>query len=314
MIEYFKRIFKNTLIYGMGDMIVKAIAFILIPLYTRHLSPDEYGVVSLLQTVQMVMIVILGLGLNSAIFKVYNDAKNEEEKNEVISTNLIFLFIWALPFTLIMIWSVKPLSMLIFGSPEEAVYLRILFISLMLDLFRLAALAVLRAREKPVHFSIINIINFSLLVGLNIINVAIRGRGILGIMESHLFTSSVICLSVFIVLFRRLRFRFSKRRIKELLAFGLPLVPSGVAAWSLSAMAQYFLRYYWGSSEVGLYGLGWRFGMVINMLLVHPFRTTWLPFMFSIQKEERARRVYALSLTYFFAVSMFVVLLLSVLA
>jgi O-antigen/teichoic acid export membrane protein len=79
-------------------------------------------------------------------------------------------------------------------------------------------------------------------------------------------------------------------------------------------MAQYFLRYYWGSSEVGLYGLGWRFGMVINMLLVHPFRTTWLPFMFSIQKEERARRVYALSLTYFFVVGMFVVLLLSVLA
>ena len=314
MIQYFKKLTVQTLIYGMGDVIVRAIAFLLIPLYTRHLTPEAYGVYSLVQTFQMILTLVLGVGLNSAIFKAYNEADEEREKNRVVSTALIFLGIWGLPMTVLLYGVSTPLSSLVFGSTDQALYLKLLFIAVFFDLFRLMALAMLRAREQPTLYSVVNVIHFSLLVGLNVLNVAIRKQGILGILESQLITSFLLSIGLGTIVFRKIGLGFSRRWLRSLLDFGLPMVPSGVAAWSMTMMAQYFIHFYWNDHEVGLYSLGWRFGMILNMLLVHPFRTAWLPFMFSVQKEARAKKVYSLTLTYFLLVGTFFFLALSVLA
>lgn len=313
MIEYFKKLSFQTLIYGLGDMIVKAINFLLIPLYARHLAPDEYGVYSLVLTFQFILVVILGLGFSSAIFKVYNDVDSEDEKNEVISTALIFLSGWGILAIAVFYFSSGFIAELIWSSTERAILLKLLFAAVFFDMFRLLALALLRAREQPVSYSIINIVNLLVLVGLNIWNVAIRQRGVQGILESLLTASILISISLGIILFRKIGFRFSVARLKALLNFGIPLVPSGVAAWGLSATSIYFIHHYWNETEVGYFGLGFRFGAILNMLLVRPFRTAWLPFMFSIQKEERANRVYSLALTYFVLAGSFVFLGLSVL-
>jgi O-antigen/teichoic acid export membrane protein len=314
LIQYFKKLSSHTLIYGFGEVIVRAVGFLLIPLYTRFLTTDDYGVWSLLQTFQLILILVLGLGFTSAVFKVYHETKDEKEKDRVVSTALLFLLAWGLPVTLVLSLSAVPLSRMVFGSVREAVYLRYVFVAVFLDLVRLVALALLRAREKPVSFSIINLIHFILLVSLNILNVAVRKQGILGIVESQVATSFLIALGVGIVFLRRIGLGFSRTHLRALLDFGLPLVPSGVSIWGLTMTAQYFIHFYGTDHDVGLYALGMRFGMILNILLVRPFRTAWLPFMFSIRNEERARRVYSLTLTYFFMGGMGLYLLLSVLS
>ncbi len=297
----------------MGDVIVKAIAFVLIPLYTRFLTPEAYGVYSLVLTFQAILIIVLGLGFNSAIFKVYNEVEDEGEKKRVVSTALLTLLFWGLPLTILLFMSVPFLSHLIWSSTETALYLKILFVAIFFDIFRLMALAFLRAREKPILYSAINIINFLVLVSLNIINVAIRKRGILGIMESQLITSMLLSIGVGFMVFRRIGFGFSRKYLRGLLDFGLPLIPGGMAAWSLTMTAYYFIHHYCTGHEVGLYGIGLRFGMILNMLIVHPFRTAWLPFVFSIKDDQHANRVYSLALTYFCLVGFTMLLFLSIL-
>jgi len=112
----------------MGDVIVKAIAFVLIPLYTRFLTPEAYGVYSLVLTFQAILIIVLGLGFNSAIFKVYNEVEDEGEKKRVVSTALLTLLFWGLPLTILLFMSVPFLSHLIWSSTETALYLKILFV------------------------------------------------------------------------------------------------------------------------------------------------------------------------------------------
>lgn len=313
MIQYFKKLGAHTLIYGIGDMAVKAIAFLLIPLYTRHMTTDMYGVYNILQTMLMILVLILGLGFQSAIFKVYNESPDQKGKNDTIATALIFYLFWGTFVTGLLMMAAKSLTKVLFHDVTEAIYLRYVFGTVFFDLFRLMILSLLRAWEKPKLYIMINIFNFIVLMGLNIFNVALRNRGVLGVVESQFFSSIITFIILGILVFRKIPYHFSCKKLKALFSFGFPLVPSGIAAWSLSMTGQYFIHFYHTDHEVGLYGLGWRFGMIVNMILVRPFRTAWLPFMLSIKDEPRAKRIFSLTLTYFLAGGMILFLGLSLL-
>jgi O-antigen/teichoic acid export membrane protein len=148
----------------------------------------------------------------------------------------------------------------------------------------------------------------------NVLLVGVWKRGIQGIVESQFITSAVLAMGVLWLLVRGKRFRFSWSQFRALVSFGVPLVPGGIAAWCLTVMSQYFIRHFSGMHEVGLFGLGWRFGTLISMVLVIPFRTAWFPFMFSIRDEGRADRMYSLTLTYFLFAAVFLALGISILA
>ena len=314
MIDYFKKLSFQTMIYGMGDMVVKALAFLLIPLYARMLTAEVIGIYGLIQSFQLIMVLVLGLGFNTALFKVISDTENPVEKKEVVGTSIIFLMCWSLPLVGLMVAGAPLLSRAIWQTPENSLFLRYAFIAYFFDLFRVLLLAVLRTEEKSVHYSAINIVNFVLLAGLNIINVAVRKRGLLGIMESQLLATVIVAAVTWFYFSRRFIFTISKSRLRALLRFGLPLVPSGVAAWAIIQTSKYFIHHYLNDHEVGIYFMGEKFGTIVAMIMARPFRVAWLPFMFSIQNDSEAKRVYALTLTYFLAAGIFLVLFLSVLS
>lgn len=99
-----------------------------------------------------------------------------------------------------------------------------------------------------------------------------------------------------------------------MLSFGLPLVPAGLAAWIMTLADRYFLQFLSTPTELGLYSLGYKFGMVVQALIVGPFTLAWAPFLWSVAKEKNAKEVYSSVLTYFVLVGMFATLVLSVLS
>ena len=64
-----KELFKNTGIIGIGQMSTKLVSFLLLPLYTALLTTEEYGTVDLLTTYSTVLMIIVGLQMNLAIFR-----------------------------------------------------------------------------------------------------------------------------------------------------------------------------------------------------------------------------------------------------
>lgn len=316
MIEQFKRLSKQTIIYGLGDVVIKAIAFLLIPLYTHRLSTSEYGELSLLQAIEVALPIILSFGFNSAILKVFHDYKDAKDKKQVISSALLFIFLTALPVILLLIFNARGIALLIgFSSIDQfTIYLQLIFGTVFFNLFRILALAALRAYERGITFSIINIIHFTTLVSLNIINLVFLDKKIDGIVQSSFLTAIIIFIIVSVLVFRKIGFAFSRKKFKALISFGLPLVPSGLAGWTLTLADLYLLKFLSDTDQVGLYNIGYKFGMIVNMVLVHPFRTAWLPFIFSIQKDKNARQIYSTTFTYYMLLGVFLCLALSVFA
>jgi len=311
MIEHFKRLSGQTIVYGLGDAVIKAIAFFLIPLYTRLLTQEQVGVISLLNLVEVFLWLLLSLSLNSAVLKVYHDYTSESERNVVFSSAVLFTAAVAIPVLLVLFFNARIVSEIIFQNPDHVIYLKIVFGSVFFNLFRLLALAYLRTLEKPLLYSILNILHFTLLVGFNILHVLILKQGILGVVTSSLYTSVILFLVVMIVVFGKTRLTFSTTALKKLLQFGLPMVPGSVANYLLTMSDRYLLNIYSSTDQVGLYDIAYKFGMIIQMLLVTPFRTAWLPFVFSVQKKPEARRIYAGAATYFLLVAVFLFLALT---
>jgi len=311
MIEHFKRLSSQTIIYGLGDAVIKAISFFLIPLYTRLLTKDQVGDIALLNYIELILILILSLGLNSAVLKVFHDYETDKDKKQVFSTAFIFSGFVAILILVILFFNVDILSKLIFESSENSIYLKFVIGSVLFNIFRLLALAYYRSIEKPLNYSILNILHFITLVGLNIFHVLYLKQEILGAVKSSLYTAIFLFVIVTIVIFRKTGFGFSKIMLSKLLQFGLPIVPGTVASWMLTISDRYLLNWFTTSAEVGLYDIAYKLGMIINMVLVMPFRTAWLPFVFSIQKKEEANKIYAGALTYFLFIATFIFLMIS---
>ena len=314
MIEHFKRLTSQTIIYGLGDAVIKAIAFFLIPLYTRVLTKEEVGIIALINIIELILLLVLSLSLNSAVLKVFHDYKTENEKRAVFSTAMLFMSAIAIVVLSILFFNTEAISRILFKTTDYATYLKIILGSVFFNLFRLLGLAYLRALEKPIHYSILNIIHFTLLVSLNVYHILILKQSIFGVVKSSILTASVLFVVVFFMVFRNVGFSFSTKILKKLLHFGMPMIPGTVAGWALTVSDRYLLNWYVSPAEVGLYDIAYKFGMIIQMLLVMPFRTAWLPFVFSIRDDKNADKIYSVTLTYFLMVATFVFLIISLFA
>ena len=211
MIEHFKRLSSQTLIYGLGDAVIKAIAFFLIPLYTRVLTKEEVGVIALINIIELMLLLTLSLSLNSAVLKVFHDFKTETERKAIFSTALIFITFVAVCVLSVFFINVTTLSQIIFKTTNNSLYLKFVLGSVFFNLFRLFGLAYLRALEKPIHYSVLNIIHFTLLLGLNVVHVLFFKQAILGVVKGSLLTSPVFFFMVLLTFLGKLAFPFPKQ-------------------------------------------------------------------------------------------------------
>ena len=94
MIKNHLVLIKNTLIYGLGKSSGDLVKFLLLPLYTRHLTPTDYAIVSLVTLLTSFLLPILSLGTSTSVFRFYNETKDEFERGKVFYSSLLLIIMW----------------------------------------------------------------------------------------------------------------------------------------------------------------------------------------------------------------------------
>src|SRR6266508_4587226 len=95
--------------------------------------------------------------------------------------------------------------------------------------------------------------------------------------------------------------------------FGMPLVPSALALWTINFVDRLFIVHYKDAAEVGVYSVAVKIAGVITFVMV-AFRTAWPAFAYSIEDDREAKRTYAFVLTYLLTFTSWVALTLGALA
>jgi len=291
--ELLRKIGRNTLIYGLGGVLQRAVGILMVPVYTHYLTPNDYGTIELLDLTSYVVAMFVGLGLGSAVVRSYYDYEEPRERNEVISTAILFIVPVNAAVLVLLHFLSGPISQLVFGQAGNRYFFNLVFISLVISILNGVLLSYLRAKQEAVLFAFLSVLQLALGLGLNIYLIAGRRMGVLGALYSGVITQAVMSLLLLSLIVYEVRFGFSSSKLKAMLRFGAPLIPAGIGMFVLNFADRFFLRKYSSLSVVGTYALGYKIGMSLNTLLLTPFYLFWSAYMYEVAQKENAKELFA---------------------
>lgn len=285
-------LFRNSLIYSLSGFAGMFISVFLVPVFTRIFTPDQYGIIDLIATIVALLNLTLILGLDSAVGRYYADTEDDRDRRLTASTGLFYLVCFSSTVVLVLILISKQISSLVFDDPSYSTLVSIALATLPFAVVFSSCQNLLRFRFQPIGFALVSMGLLLLQISLIIYFVVFLRAGIFGIYAGSLVAFAIFSAIGLWLTRSSYALVFSYTRLKELLYFGTPLVPLSLAHYVMTYSDRYFLRYFSGLNEVGLYGVGYRLASVMG-LVVFGFQSAWGPFVYSAYREEGAREMFS---------------------
>jgi O-antigen/teichoic acid export membrane protein len=292
---------RHTLIYGFGSVGTSLISFVLIPVYTRYLTPEHYGILALLLLAQAVLSRFYDLGLTNAVgrfFFDYQSGPSSRGLGDMISTTALFLLGYGGLLSAAVYLAAPWVADILVGQPALAVLVRVIAITLLLEALAIPALTLIRMEERSALWVTISALRVTGALLLNIYFVVFAGWGILGVLASNAITAGAIFLATAAPLFRRATLAFRPQLLYQMLAFGLPFLPVLLGILVIDLSDRYLLQWLRSTEEVGIYAVGSKFGQV-TMIAVSAFSLGWAPLRYRIFERPDAKDVYVRILNLF---------------
>ena len=290
---------KHSSIYGIGTVVAQAVGFLLLPFYTRYLTPADYGVMSLINVTIDIVGLILTLNIVNAMSRYYFDYAEIQDQNRVISTVYWIFFVMAGAFLPILYLSATPLSILVFGSSVYEQHFLVALLSLIVGANVDLGLTYLRIKSESTKFVKISILRTVCLIGLNIYFIAGLKTGVLGIFYATLICGAVFAIGLSTTTLFRVNIRFSLSLAKDMIMFSFPLIFSNVFRIVVNQSDKYLINYFFTPFQTGIYSVAQKIGQSIHSLITSPFLQSYLPKRFDIMRQSNAKAVYAMVLKYY---------------
>jgi O-antigen/teichoic acid export membrane protein len=306
MFSVLKNIAKHSIVYGLSDILSRAIGFILIPLYTHYLTPTDYGTLELLDLTSYIIGLFLAMGIAQAVVRFYYEYNDKERRDQVISVAMITLWIVSAIVLAVLIFFSPLVSKVVMKSSDYYGMFNIIFVSMVIGLSNEIPLTVLRIEEKSLTYLSFTLTKLTLTLTLNIIFIVKFHMGVIGILYSGLIASLVIGTVITIYILRRTKISYSIPILRNMLGYSIPLMWSWFGMFIVNFGDRFFLQRIMTTADVGIYSLAYKFGMMPNVLVLSPFLMIWGPKRFDILKDPDAKEIYAKVFTYFLLIQFFV--------
>ena len=312
-----KQLAGQTMIYGLSTILARIINFLFVPIYTRLLSPESYGVVTEFMAYIAVLQVMLVLGLETGCFRFAN--KEGIDTKKVYSSAFVTVFGVSAAFLALMIAFASPIaSALGYGGYESC----IMYMGgiLALDAVTAILFAKLRQENKALKFAILKTVKIITETAANLVlflwfpSHVDSAPWLLNFIPAtpdfsyvifSIFISCVVCGLMFIPDFLKLSFSLDPKLMKQMLAYSIPLMIAALPGVVNDFLDRILFRYFdtnadaWRSS-LGLYQAAVKLAVIMN-LFIQMFRYAAEPFFFRQSREKGSVKLYADVQEYFTA-------------
>ncbi|MFW7431956.1 lipopolysaccharide biosynthesis protein [Vagococcus carniphilus] len=253
----YKKLFSNSLIFAIGNLGSKLIVILLVPLYTYTLSTTEYGVTDIITTTSNLVLPLITLSIYEAVLRFTMDKDYDKEK---VLTSGFFITLVGNLFLLLMIPIIKNLT-----NNDYLVYFYLL---LMIQTFQSLLSQYVRAVGKVKEFAINGILNAFLVGSFNVLFLVKLKYGISGYLLSIIIAGfiSVVYLSVVSEVIKIVKIRkFDLILSKTLIKYSIPLIPNSFMWWVINTSNRYFIVYFIGMSENGLFSVANKIPSILSI-------------------------------------------------
>lgn len=261
-----RRSLQSVGVYVIAGSLPRSIALITLPLYTRFLSPSEYGTFSLLVTVAAGVAILLALGLDVAFFRLYFRLASTPERQRAFVGSVWSLLI------------VVPLTVSLVIGACAIVFIhhaRFTGVQLLLALIGAAVgvaattvpFSALRAEQRLADYMKITTVATLANSGLSVLMVVGFKWGITGWLSATIIANTAtLVVSALVVPFHFPR-PFDRELLRHALGFGGPLVPHAFAHWALQVADRSVIAGMVSRAALGVYSLGSNLGLPVLMLV-----------------------------------------------
>jgi len=310
LLDKIKSFSKDTLYYGMSSVLSRLVGFLLVPLYTRYLSPSDYGVMTLLSFYTLFFSPISHLGLQGAMFRYVGMAKSENEEGIIISSAFKAILINSLILTTVSILLIKPLEIFLLKSYDYSLLLYLTIITSFFSGLAQVLISFLRVKRQVKRIFYINLFKIFFGVFLTIYLIVYQGLGISGAIYGLFFTSIVSLILLLLMIKLPLKHRLDLLYLKKMLKYGLPNLPKYIQAIIMGLFGQYYISKYLSITELGLYSVAWKFCIplvVVSSMVIN----SWNAYKFDLLKKKTSRKVFSQFSNLFILLFCFVFLIVS---
>jgi O-antigen/teichoic acid export membrane protein len=277
--------------FGFGPLIGMWISMLTVPVVTRLVSPEEFGKASLFTLMQTIFNFVVLLGIDQSYVRFYN--RKDIDKGNLLFNSLVFPF-----FTCILVISVvmcfgSTISIFMFGQHEPLIMLSfILFLpALLINRFAMLSIRMdLRGKAYSVLTVAQQLLSFVVLIVLLYIYERTFRSIVLATILSTIFGTLIILLVSKVLTTIRTVY-IDRVLLKELLFFGIPLVPASILSWLLNSCDKIALRSYSTFEELGLYAAAFKIVAILSVFQ-SIFTTTWTPIAYKWYEEKRPNKVF----------------------
>jgi O-antigen/teichoic acid export membrane protein len=300
---YLRRLATTGAAYTAASILSKLIAVALLPLYTRYLTPADYGAAEVMFAAVVSASILIRFGTIEALLRFYY--KDDEDPAKVVSTSFAALFWLSTVAALIALPFAGPISEALLDEPAPDLA-RIAIGGLWVATLHEYLLTLFRLEERARAFFTVTVANVLAAIALTVVLVVGRDEGARGLLLGSYVSGAAFVLGLIVVHRRRLSLWVDGALLRRMARFGLPTMPAELSLYALNFVDRIVIVRSVGLAEAGLYSLAVKFAQAVNVL-VRGFQLAWPPLAYSIRDDGEARRAYAAVVTWFVAGCAFVV-------
>ncbi len=292
----FRPLGRNTVVYAVGNVALRGVAFVLLPLYTHGLSIEDYGrLAAILLTVEFLWMT-MGLGMLDAVVR-FGDKGVNGMPGQLIGTATCINLAGGILASAVCYAFLSPLFAAIWQTDSQIYILLACGAALGQSLF-LQSVAQFRIQNQAGRFVIASVVAAVAILVLTVVFVNGLNLGITGVLLAQTLAYAAVTTLVIFALALKERLSFSIALAKQLLRFGFPLVFAMVGRRAIGGVAIYMLTLLAGMHAVAVYSVGSRVAQILAIVLILPFQLAFQPMLFSNLASPNIKAFLSRVLTY----------------
>jgi O-antigen/teichoic acid export membrane protein len=310
LLKDIKTSLKDILIYSFGNLSTKLVGFILIPLYTQHLSVEDYAILAILEISAQLLIAVFGFRISAALLRLYWDQTYINNQKTMFFTSLSFIsFVSALMISGLVIFA-QPLSFYLFDNSDYSYLLKIMFLSTGLQIIAQFCLTLIRIQEKPLLYSMSNLFRLLVTLTLTIYFIAFLNKSLEAIYEAQLIGYSILFITISKFIWQNIDFKFEKQTLKDMLSYSFPLIFAEISGAIFTITSRFCLKFLSTLYYVGIFSLGFKVSNTLKVFIVSSVMLAITPMIFKKINDPDCKRFYSKIMTYFsFGLMLFVLVI-----
>ncbi len=301
MLQKVRELSKNLAVYGVGDVAIQVVSFLLVPVYVQYLSPADYGILGLLGGIEATTKLFFRWGLDGSFMRFWYDCADQAARQRLAST--IFFFMLAVNAVLlgVALLAAPFLSCRMLGVAGYTLALQLVLLNTFAIGFTFIPFHVLRMEQRTRDYSALAfarsaatlVLRITLVVGLQI--------GIWGVVIADVVVTVAVILWMMRLFAPLIRPVFSATLLGSRWRSACRRLPHALAQSVMAVGDRFILSRFTTLTEIGVYSMSVSFGLVPKLFL-SAFETAWAPFYYATAREPDGVRTFSGVTTYVFAV------------